>query len=198
MSFRMLAAALAVALGVTVAARADQSTLELGREFGEDFRQGRADVLWERMTPKMQEALGGSPDAIGQLRAELDEQAGAETRVLSEDTDEAEGQRLYVRIAEHEKGGVPIITQFAFDSEDRIAGFYVRPQQQPAESQFLDYQTKTPLRLPFDGEWNVYWGGRTPEQNYHVVDPGQRFAYDFNIVRDGVSYEGDPEDLKSY
>ncbi|HUO26396.1 MAG TPA: M23 family metallopeptidase [Candidatus Aquilonibacter sp.] len=55
----------------------------------------------------------------------------------------------------------------------------------PAPSAFLDYQTKTALHLPFAGEWYVYWGGRSPAQNRHVVANDQRFAYDFLILSNG-------------
>jgi len=193
---RTLAAA-AFALLAGTAARADQAVLELGRAFTQDFQAGRYEALWERMTPQMHEALGGV-EALAEVGASVGEQLGAEDKVLSEETAEAEGHRLYLRTAEHDRQETPVVTQFAFDAEDRIAGFFVRPQQQPAETRFLDYQTKTALRLPFEGEWFVYWGGRTPQQNYHVVDRGQRFAYDFLVMRDGASHSGDPQDLKSY
>ena len=56
----------------------------------------------------------------------------------------------------------------------------VRPTPQPAPSDYVDYQTKTALRLLFDDEFTVYWGVRHPHQNYHVVYPNQRFAYDWS------------------
>ena len=33
------------------------------------------------------------------------------------------------------------------------------------------------LRLPFEGEWLVYWGGRHVEENYHAAVFDQRYAY---------------------
>src|SRR5690606_34283153 len=42
-----------------------------------------------------------------------------------------------------------------------------------------------------------YWGGRTPDANYHAIDPGQRFAVDLTVLREGSNHEGDgmrPED----
>jgi hypothetical protein len=50
----------------------------------------------------------------------------------------------------------------------------------------MNYQTKTPLILPFNGTWLVSNGGRTPETNSHIrpVDQGpqnQLFAYDFRL-----------------
>src|SRR5262249_17415626 len=43
---------------------------------------------------------------------------------------------------------------------------------------------KTALRLPFDGEWIVASGGRTPELNQHNVDYPNRFACDFARAED--------------
>jgi hypothetical protein len=189
--------AFTLAFAAVGATRADEETLELGRELTADFQKGRMQELWDRMTEEMRQAIGG-PDALGEVRATLDGQSGAEAAVLAEDVTETQGLRVYQRIAEHTEGDAPIVTQFALDADGRIAGFFVRPQAQAAASRFLEYQTKTLLRLPFEGEWHVYWGGRTPEQNYHAVDPGQRFAYDFNVQRDGASHAGEPGELSSY
>ncbi len=45
--------------------------------------------------------------------------------------------------------------------------------------------------LPLDGPITVGWGGGTPEVNYHVVAPDQRWAYDLLVTRDGKSHKGD-------
>src|SRR3546814_15009350 len=68
-------------------------------------------------------------------------------------------------------------------------------------SPYLDYQTKARLRLPFEGEWYVAWGGHDIEQNYHAATPGQRFAYDLLKIVDGSSHRGDgraPEDYSCW
>lgn len=73
--------------------------------------------------------------------------------------------------------------------------------KRPAPTDFLDYQTKTTLYLPFAGEWYVYWGGRSLAQNRHVVARDQRFAYDFLILaggRTGQSYRGSGESNIDY
>jgi hypothetical protein len=66
-----------------------------------------------------------------------------------------------------------------------------------APSRFLDYQTKTPLRLPFDGAWFVVWGGRTLAQNRHASSPDQRFAYDI-VVQKGTTHQGDGTTNEQY
>jgi murein DD-endopeptidase MepM/ murein hydrolase activator NlpD len=57
--------------------------------------------------------------------------------------------------------------------------------KRPAATGFLDYQPQTTLRLPFAGEWYVFWGGRLWAQNDHVVGRDQRFAYDLLMLARG-------------
>jgi murein DD-endopeptidase MepM/ murein hydrolase activator NlpD len=73
--------------------------------------------------------------------------------------------------------------------------------KQPAPTNFLDYETKTALHLPFIGEWYVYWGGRSLAQNKHAVARDQRLAYDFLILargHAGQSYRGSGESNIDY
>lgn len=47
----------------------------------------------------------------------------------------------------------------------------------------LPERNKTPMRLPFNGEWYVRWGGVTPELNHHSNARSQRRALDM-LIRD--------------
>ena len=70
-----------------------------------------------------------------------------------------------------------------------------------APTEFLDYKTQAALHLPFEGEWYVYWGGRSWAQNYHVVARDQRFAYDFLMLARGDagwSYRDSGENNSDY
>lgn len=89
--------------------------------------------------------------------------------ILPEDVSEAGGLETYRRVARFEKVPMPVVVQFSFDAEGRIGGFFVQPVPEPAPSEHEDHETKADLRLPFEGEWTVVWGGRTPAENYHVV-----------------------------
>src|SRR5256884_9237359 len=72
----------------------------------------------------------------------------------------------------------------SLDSTGPAAGGLVRREQPPVPSAYLDYRTKTPLRLPFDGRWLVAWGGRSTTENQHAIAADQRYAYDL-LVLDG-------------
>jgi len=65
-------------------------------------------------------------------------------------------------------------------ANDQIIGLFIRPH---VESDLPRMErTKTDMILPFNGEWTVFWGGDTPEQNYHVgAHASQKHAFDFVI-----------------
>ena len=168
-----------------------------GRQRSQAFFNRDFESLWSAMTPEMQSGFG-TIEALKKFRDDLETGFGAETGPPEEKTLRQQGYDIYIRTARWAKSGAPVLMQWTFDEERRIAGFFVRQAPQVAESRFLDYQTKARLSLPFEGEWFVFWGGRTIEQNYHAADKAQRFAYDFLIRRDGASHTGDPSKLENY
>lgn len=189
-----LAAALAASVSFPALA---QDALEMGRERSEAFLAGELEPIWEDMTAEMQSGLG-SLDAFTAFREQIAADLGEEAEILDEETTTEGEFAVYLRTAEWSNSEAPILMQWAFDADGQIAGFFVRPQPVAAESAYLDYETRADLRLPFDGEWFVFWGGRDIESNYHAADPAQRFAYDFLVMEDGQSYAGDPQLLESY
>ncbi len=54
------------------------------------------------------------------------------------------------------------------------------------------------FRLPLDGPILVGWGGGTPDVNYHVAYPDQRWAYDLLVVENGKTHRGDGARCEDY
>ncbi len=193
-----LYAALAVVLMAAASAALGHDTRDLGRENSEAFLAGDMAAVWQEMTPAMQQAFG-TIDELKDFRAQLEHDFGEETEVVSEEVKPGgEDVELYLRTSTWSKTDATVLMQWAFDADEKVAGFLVKPVPVLAESRFLDYQTKTELHLPFTGEWLVVWGGRTLEQNYHAADRAQRFAMDMLISRDGVTHSGEAGRLEAY
>lgn len=59
--------------------------------------------------------------------------------------------------------------------------------------------SKVRFRVPFDGPVTVGWGGNTTAENYHVIAPDQRWAYDI-LAKDekGSTFRGDGERVEDY
>lgn len=82
------------------------------------------------------------------------------------------------------------------DQQNKIAGLQIQPVESfPTTDIKL---TDTVYRLPFQGDWFVFWGGTNVLQNYHYAVESQRYAYDFIQVKDGMSYSGDATINRSY
>lgn len=164
---------------------------EAGRSMTKAFYAHDIDTVWQRMNAPLKAALKSAAN-LGAFRDQIDAQLGAE-RELVDEAVRAEGMnQIYLRQARFERFSGLILVQWAFAADGSIAGFFVRPsqspEQAPAASQYLDYQTKSRLSLPFDGEFFVFWGGRTVGENYHAIDPNQRFAMDMLVMKNGSSH----------
>ena len=85
-----------------------------------------------------------------------------------------------------------------FAARGRIAGGLVQERKPLPPDPHAGYRQYTRLRLPFDGTWWVFWGGATERQNYHVIAPDQRHAWDILVWRNGGTHRGDGKRLTDY
>lgn len=166
----------------------DDPTLRRGRACCESFLAGDLDPLWDVLDEPLRQVFGGR-EGLTRFRELCRQQLGEPVALLHENAAAGDRGSTYVRRMRFEKAP-KIEILVAFGPDRRVGGFLVRPAPEPAPSAFLDYATKTDLRLPFEGEWTVFWGGRTLEENYHASSRDQRFAYDLLIVRDGATHAG--------
>ncbi len=103
--------------------------------------------------------------------------------------------------AQFERGKMDLL--IALDSQGKIAGFRITPSQEiapPAISKPKNTKrNRTTLALPFKGEWFVFWGGDTTQENYHQDAPNQRFAFDIvKVGANGKSHEGEGSKNEDY
>jgi murein DD-endopeptidase MepM/ murein hydrolase activator NlpD len=136
----------------------------------------------------------GSKDGLRSFTRALPASLGPETQVNGERILALNGEWVYIRRSSYQK--VPhlmdLLVSTTEGGEIRTLGMQpAKPYPPEAESPHLSYRTKSNLRLPFDGEWYVFWGGRSVAQNYHAEHADQRFAYDLEVVRNGSSHRGD-------
>lgn len=158
--------------------------------------------LWPEFDAKMREALRDSANFATTLSA-IHVQTGALDSVLSEQvTTPQPGIFVYRAKCRFARAPLPLELVLAFDADGRMSGLLVRPPKDEPRKEYpsthLDYQTKTKLRLPFRGEWTVFWGGRTLDRNYHAFTRDQRFALDLLIMQDGKTHRGDGTHLTDY
>ena len=172
---------------------------DTAREILANIVAGNYPAAAKNFDDRMMAAL--PPDKLQQVfENQIRPQIGQFKSVLDVKNANDQGYSIVTLVSAFERGTVNV--QIAFDANGKVAGLFFRPanapSSEPAPTRFADYQTKARLRLPFNHEWYVFWGGRTREQNYHVIAVDQRFAYDFVIRRNGSSFSGDGKSASNY
>ena len=177
------------------------STVAAAHALLPDISAGVPGTLWSLFDNKMRAALKDSASWVATQQG-MHGQLGALTRIKDESVMRGTGMWVWTARSVFAKAPVTIEILAAFTPEGRITGLLMRPARTEAPklypSPHLDYETKTSLHLPLRGTWDVFWGGRTLEQNYHAAFRDQRFAHDLLILKDGSSHKGDGKALTDY
>lgn len=85
---------------------------------------------------------------------------------------------------------IVVALYISVDENSKINGLMVKPFMEEKLPELLRNVSK--LKLPFNEEWSVLWGGDTKEENYHIIDKAQKNAFDFIITNSqGKSYNND-------
>lgn len=177
---------------------AASEAIRTGRVLTTMFYDGELDTLVSHLTPELRQSVQ-EEDGLRAFRQRVAATAGRETERLDERVVHwLGGSVIYNRTAHFSETDAPVWVQWTITPDNKASAFFVRPAPSAAPTIFSDYQTRARLRLPFRGPWFVYWGGRTPFENYHVESVTQRFAYDFVRVEDGRTYGSSPHRNESY
>lgn len=170
--------------------------VEEGRKVAQLCVGKDAHALFARFTPGMAQAV---PEPT--LKDVLDRTNAVSPIGKRQSEKVSSEQGLMTYVAVHAYGDRQIAIRVTFDSAWGVAGLLLRPMLGsggPPPDPKAGYQTKARLRLPFRGEWYIFWGGPTLAQNYHVESRDQRHAYDIVIRRNGSTHKGDGKKNEDY
>lgn len=194
---------LSVGVGTAAAQSVYDSTAAItrARELTQALSHQDAATLWTAFDSGMRSAMKDSASFVGMLGAIVG-QTGAVEKVLSEKAVADRGLRIYLADVRCKTMAETGTLMFAFDSTGHVSGMFIRPQKPAPRREYASAYTKrhtlARLRLPFDGEWTVIWGGHSIEQNYHAMTRDQRFAHDLVMLKNGSSHKGDGRKLTDY
>ena len=178
----------------------DADVLARGRELTRLFFEGETKSVWSQMDPGMQGFMR-SEESLSRFYKQSQIEMGEEGEVLSETVEKLVGFAIYERTSRWSKADVPYVIRWEISDNGSVGGFGMhdkRADPEPAPTAYLDYVTKAALHVPFKGEWQVFWGGRTVKQNIHIVQQQQRFAYDLALTKHGRMHTGDGTKLDDY
>ena len=157
-----------------------------GRAVAALVRAGDAESIFARFTPELARAL-----PLAAVRQELVEKGGSApigARTAESALPLAPGRLGYA--AEYRWGKRTIVLQLLLDARGSIAWISLAPPTSLPRDPYAGRRLGARLSLPFEGSWWVVWGGPTERQNYHVVAPDQRHAYDLLVWRAGGTHRG--------
>jgi len=171
--------------------------IELGHKYAHWFYSNQFDSLINCIFDKNYKLSD-----LRDFREKVKQQLGEEKDCINEQIHISMPKDRYIytfiRCSNFSKVNKPIKTTFGFDRLNNIYIFSVQSLPGEAPTKYSDYKTKTKLRLPFDGEWYVGAGGRNIVSNHHVVSGDQRFAYDFIIKRNNLSFQNKGKKNEDY
>jgi murein DD-endopeptidase MepM/ murein hydrolase activator NlpD len=147
---------------------------------------GDTEAVYKRFTPEFAQAL---PEAeLRRASGELLATAQVGARLADAALPLAPTKRLY--LADHQWGDQTLGLAIQLDGVARIAALRVEPRRTLPPDERARYRTKTPLTLPFAGEWWTASAGRSELLSHHVLSRSERHAIDFAVWRDGGAHRG--------
>jgi murein DD-endopeptidase MepM/ murein hydrolase activator NlpD len=165
-----------------------------GRRLTDLFYRGNFETLWTRFFPQLKEVYE-TPHGLKEFYRKFYNLVGQENRILSEEISRESGKTIYTR---HAKGKKEFVIRWTWDDSGAVVGLRIHLKPELAPSRFLKYKTKTSLILPFQEQWLVFWGGHSLEQNRHATVSNQRFAYDFDGIKEGKTFKGEGKRNEDY
>lgn len=168
-----------------------KAAMERGRQLFEMFNHTETTQMWNALSEGLRKR-SGKEDKFAEINKKLRERLGPETKVLEENITPYlfAPDTTYARLSNYAGVQVPVIAAITFNQRGEIDNFSLNPMPPVAEGRYAGYQDETKLRLPFDGEWMVYQGGRNTFDNVYAAADDARFAMDFVLLKNGKPFSG--------
>ena len=135
----------------------------------------------------------GSSAELATVSKKIGTEWGREEKLIGENfaPDMLATNTIYSRYSKFSKSKDPVYTVMAIDQQGEIEVFQFHPTPPASGNRYSDYKVTTRLRLPFDGDWFVYDGGRDIYQNSNAYRDAERYSVVFTVLKDGRTYSGD-------
>jgi len=162
------------------------------------FESGQSAQLYAAFSGQMRKSGGGSAQ-LTTVSKKIGTEWGREVKMLGENftPDLLAPTTVYSRFSQFAKSKDPIYTILAIDRQGQVALLRFQPAPQPS-GRFVDYKDTTKLRLPFDGDWFVYAGGRDIYQNSNAYSEAERYSLVFTFLKEGRPYSGEGSNNEDY
>ena len=152
------------------------------------FFAGATDSLWSRLSDRGRQRWPHA-DSLGAFRGRVAAVITGLERVLRDSVTRSDTLVTWTRYGVNARDGATYYVRLRLTpSSYQLSAIGAQDAGVEAETPYLEYRPRTVLRVPFAGEWFVFWGGRTVGENYHAAYPHQRFALDLAPMADSVVF----------
>ncbi len=164
---------------------------ERGRQLFQMFNHSQPSQMWASLSEGLRK-MSGKEDKFSDYNKKLRERMGPETQVLDENMVPYlfAPDTVYARLSTFSNVRVPVISMITLNQRGQIDIFSLNPMHAVAEGRFAGYQDTAKLKLPFNGEWLVYHGGRNIFENPYAISDEMRYSLDFVYLKNGRLFSG--------
>ena len=164
---------------------------ERGRQLFQMFNHAQPSQMWASLSEGLRK-MSGKEDKFSDYNKKLRERMGPETQVLDENMVPYlfAPDTVYARLSTFSNVRVPVISMIILNQRGEIDVFSLNPMHAVAEGRFAGYEDTAKLKLPFNGEWLVYHGGRNIFENPYAISDEMRYSLDFVYLKNGRLFSG--------
>ncbi len=180
-----------LSLVLTVTLSQAAPSLGQGRTLIKQMYELKGSKLWAAGGQGLKQQLGSEANLKGFI-TKLQRDFGTEVRVISEGLSSQDGElTTYRRVAAFSNWARGVEIELTLGDDGQLMGVSARPASKEAPTTYGTHKIRTHLRLPFEGQYYVLWGGRSWQNNRHSAVPDQRYALDLlQLSRSGKTFEG--------
>jgi Peptidase family M23 len=155
------------------------------------FESGQTGPLFAAFSPQMKK--NSSAAKMATVSKQIGTEWGREEKMLGDNfaPDLLSLNTVYSRYSQFSKSKDPIFSVMGLNQQGEIVVLQFRPVPPAPGNRFVDYTDKTKLRLPFNGDWFVYQGGRFVYENPNAFKDSEKYQLTFTVLKDGLPYSGD-------
>lgn len=162
-----------------------------GRQIFEMFNHGDSAQMWASLSEPLRKR-SGKEEKFAEINKKMREAMGTETDMVEENMVPyiMAPDTVYSRLSHFSKLIVPMMLIITINQRGQIDAFDIKRMPEVAEGQYAGYEDAVKLKLPFEGPWLVFQGGRNIFDNPSAMDDSTRFAMDFAYLKDGHMFAG--------
>jgi len=138
-----------------------QAAENRARQIFEMFNHGESGQMWNLLSPQLRK-YSGKEERFSKVNEAYRKRMGIEVAMVSENIVPyiMAPDTVYSRLSRMQGTIVPIMFIITINQQGQIDAFDIKPMPQVAEGQYAGYEDTVKLKLPFQGQWLVFQGGR--------------------------------------